>query len=158
VDPEERLQMAVETTLLNNRFSLKLPEEWEDRSVYYLDGPVQDKFSQGIVVVVDHDVGPYDLDQFAERRIRAVERELSGYQELKRGPLTLDKKLPAYEIVFKWCPVEGVKQYKRVVYTLAKGTGYTLSATFTKKSWKIRGGEVDKILKSFSVPEPSPSR
>lgn len=144
--------MAAEANILNNRFALTLPLGWEDKSVYYLDGPAEEKFRHSVVVVVDHDVVPFDLLRFAEMKIRAVERELQGYQELKRGNLILDNRLPAYEIVFKWCPMEGIQQYKRVIYVLANETGFTLSATFTKKSWKVRGGEVDKMLRSFSVP------
>ena len=144
--------MPAEYTIRNNQFSLKHPEGWEDRTVYYIDGPFDNDLRHSIVVVVEHNPVPNDLVRYAELKIRAVEQTLQGYHELKRGMLTLDNQLPAYEIVFKWCPVESIKQYKRVIYVLANDTGYTLSATFTKKTWKIRGGEVDKMLRSFSVP------
>lgn len=144
--------MSNECISVNNRFSIHLPVGWRDKSVCLLEGPVEKEFRHSIVVVVDHDVMPPVLIEYAETGIRAMEEVMMGYQELKRGKLTLDNQLPAYEIVFKWCPVDNINQYKRVVYVLVNETAFTFTATFTKKAWKIRGGEVDKIIKSICVP------
>jgi hypothetical protein len=131
-----------EHTILNNRFAMKVPEEWEDHSYYRFEGPVEDG--------VKHNIIP-GLEQYAEINIKAVGTELQGYHELKRGPVTLDNQVPAYELVYKWSPVKDRQVYQRNIYILINKTGYILTATFSKKTWKTKGVEVDKILKSFNM-------
>lgn len=139
-------------TVINNRFSLKLSEDWKDQSVYRFEGPQEDGIQHAIVVSLENDVEIPSLEKYAELQIRSLETELQGYQELKRGPLVLNNQLPAYELVYKWVPVEDRKVYQRAVWILFNNTGYMISATFSKKTWKIFGPEVDKIIKSFTVP------
>ena len=93
-----------------------------------------------------------DLERYADMQIKALETELQGYHELKRGPVMLSNQLPGYELVYRWCPVENREVYQRAIYILHNETGYILTATFSKKTWKTRGPEVDKILRSFIIP------
>ncbi|MBI3609834.1 MAG: DcrB-related protein [Nitrospirae bacterium] len=150
---EEKNQKPSEYTILNNRFMLKIPPEWEDKTVYAFEGPEEDGIKHIIIVTIQNNVDIPDLTRYAEMGIDAVAKELKGYHELKRGPLKLNNGLPVYEVVYKWCPVEKREVYQRVVYMLKKNTGYILTATFSKKTWKTKGPEVDKILMSFSVME-----
>ena len=92
-----------------------------------------------------------NLEQYAELNIKAVETELQGYQELKRGSVTLDNRVTAYELVYKWTPVKDAQVYQRVIYILINKTGYILTASFSKKTWKVLGPAVNKILMSFRV-------
>lgn len=138
--------------ILNNQFSLAFPEDWKEQSVYRFEGPQEDGIQHAIVVSLENDVEIPSLEKYAELQIRSIETELQGYQELKRGPLVLNNQLPAYELVYKWLPVEDRKVYQRAVWILFNNTGYMISATFSKKTWKIFGPEVDKIIKSFTVP------
>lgn len=138
--------------VLNNRFSFKLPPEWKDQSVYRFEGPVEDGIQHAIIVTIEQDVEVPSLERFAELQIKSLETDLQGYQELKRGPLVLESRIPAYEVVYKWLPVKDRKVYQRAVWVVLNNTGYMLLATFSKKSWKTRGLEVDKILMSFTIP------
>ena len=140
-----------EQTILNNRFSMKFPPEWEDRSYYRFEGPVEDGVKHNIIVTIENNVEVPSLEQYADLNIKAVETELQGYQELKRGPVTLDNRVPAYELVYKWTPVKDRQVYQRVIYILINKTGYILTASFSKKTWKMLGPAVNKILMSFRV-------
>ena len=145
-------QQPGEYMLLNNKFSIKIPEDWKDRSCYKFEGPVEDGVMHNIIVTIENNVEVQNLQQYADLNIKAVEKELQGYHELKRGPVILSSRLPAYELVYKWYPMEDREVYQRVIYVLHKETGYILTATFSKKTWKTKGAEIDKILKSFTVP------
>jgi len=133
----------------NNCFALNLPQGWLDQSVYRFVGPEEDGVQQNIMVTVEHDVVHADLDQYAQINIHAVEQTLQGYHELKRGAITLDSGQTAYEIVYKWTPVKERTVYQRVLYILEGKIGYILTASFSKKTWKTNGPEIDHILKSF---------
>ena len=137
--------------LMNNRFSMKFPGEWEDRSYYRFEGPVEDGIKHSIIVTIENNVDVPELEQYAELNIKALENELQGYQELKRGPVSLENRVPAYELVYKWTPMEGRQVYQRVIYILMNKTGYMLTATFSKKTWKMLGSVVNKILMSFTA-------
>lgn len=139
-------------TILNNMFVLNIPADWKNKSVYKFDGPQDDGIKHNIFVHIENNVEIPDLERYADMQIKAVETELQGYHELKRGKIVLNSRLPAYELVYKWCPVEDREVYQRAIYVLYKKTGYTLTATFSKKTWKTRGTKIDKILKSFTVP------
>ena len=139
-------------TILNNRFLLNIPADWTDKSVYKFDGPQDDGIKHNILVNIENQVDIPDLATYADMQIKAVETELQGYHELKRGRIVLNNRFPAYELVYKWCPVEDREVYQRAIYILNKETGYILTATFSKKTWKTKGAEIDNILKSFTIP------
>ena len=149
---EKKRQERAAHTILNNRFVLQIPQEWEDQTVYRFKGPEEDGINHNILVTIENQVEIPDLQQYADTQIKAVETELQGYHELKRGQIVLNNRFPAYELVYKWCPVEDREVYQRAIYILHKETGYILTATFSKKTWKTKGAEIDKILKSFTVP------
>lgn len=91
-------QQPIEYTILNNRFSMKFPQEWEDHSYYRFEGPVEDGVKHNIIVTIENNVEVPSLEQYADLNIKAVETELQNYQELKRGPVILDNRVPAYEL------------------------------------------------------------
>lgn len=137
--------------VLNNKFSLQIPPDWKDQTIYRFEGPEDDGINHNILVTIENQVEIPDLQRYADMQIKTVENELQGYHELKRGQIVLNNQIPAYELVYKWCPTKDREIYQRAIYILHNGTGYILTATFSKKTWKIRGTEVDKILKSFTI-------
>jgi hypothetical protein len=137
--------------VLNNKFSLQIPPDWKDQTVYRFEGPEEDGIKHNILVTIENQLEISDLQRYADMQIKAVETELQGYHELKRGQIVLNNQLPAYELVYKWCPLKDREVYQRVIYILHNETGYTLTATFSKRTWKIRGTQIDKILKSFTI-------
>jgi hypothetical protein len=92
-----------------------------------------------------------DLERYAQVNIQALENELQGYRALKQGPLTLKNGQPAYEHVYRWSPVADREVYQRVMYVLKNRTGYILTSSFSKKTWKMLGTEIDKIFRSFTT-------
>ena len=148
---EERKQKAVEHRILNNRFVLRIPPDWKDQTVYRFEEPEECGIQHNIIITIENDVGIPDLEKYADMQIKAVETELQGYYKLTRGQIVLNNRLPAYELVYKWCPVEEMEVYQRAIYILHKKTGYIITATFSKKTWKTKGAEIDKILKSFTI-------
>ena len=140
--------------LAHKRFMLDLPADWADRSVYRFEGPLEDGIQQHIAVTIAHDLDITDLEAYAGLQIKALEKELQGYHELKRGPLALGNGLAAFELVYQWCPAETVQLLQRQVWALRNRTGYTLVATFSPNTWKTLGAQVDRIIRSFTIPAP----
>ena len=148
---QNKKQISSNHTILNNRFALHVPETWEDKTVYTFEGPEEDGIRHNIWVTIENNVEVPDLERYAQMNIQATENELQGYRELKQGPLTLTNRQPAYEHVYRWSPVENREVYQRVMYVLKNNTGYILTSTFSKKTWKILGSEIDRIFRSFTT-------
>jgi hypothetical protein len=146
---ENRKQSSVGTTILNNKFALQVPETWQDKTVYTFEGPEEDGVRHNILVTIENNVEVPDLEQYAQMNIQATETALQGYCELKRGPIALNNRQTAYELVYRWSPVGDREVYQRVMYVLHNKTGYILTATFSKKTWKMLGTELDKIFRNF---------
>ena len=152
-DSPQKEKNSSELLLLNNKFAMNLPPDWEDHSYYRFEGPVEDGIKHNILVTIENNVEVPGVEQYADLNIKGVENELQGYQELKRGPVLLNNRMPAYELIYKWTPVEERQVYQRVIYVLTNKTGYILTSTYSKKTWKILGPHINKILMSFRVTE-----
>jgi hypothetical protein len=149
--PQNKKQISSKHTILNNRFALQFPGTWEDKSVYTFEGPEEDGIRHNIWVTIENNVEVPDLERYAQMNIQAMENELQGYHGLKQGSLTLKNRHPAYEHVYRWSPVENREVYQRVMYVLKNNTGYILTSTFSKKTWKLLGSEIDRIFRSFTT-------
>lgn len=148
---EDKNQQPSGYVIFNNKFAMKFTPGWEDRSYYRFEGPVEDGIKHTILVSIENNVEVPNLEQYADLNMKAIAAELQGYQELKLGRVTLDSRVPAYELVYKWTPIKDRQVYQRVIYILLNKTGYILTATFSKKTWKMLGSEINKILMSFKV-------
>ena len=143
-------------TYRGNVFTINQPEEWQDETVYTLTGPIEDGIKHNVLINVEHNVEVDSVAEHADRQIETLTAQLQGCRFLKRGEIRLNNGLEAYEAVFRWYPADEVRLYQRQVYVLLENTAYTLTSTFTKKSRKIIGPEVDRIMMSFR-PEPFPA-
>lgn len=132
-----------------NGFTIDLPEEWQDETVYALTGTTEDGIQHNVLINVEQNVETGSVAEYADRQIETLTTQLQGCRLLKRGETLLSNGLEAYEVIFRWCPAEEVMLYQRQIYALFENTAYTLTTTFTKRSRKTMGPEVDRIIMSF---------
>ena len=69
---------------------------------------------------------------------------------LKKEPVALESGLPAYRALFVWYPAEDMKVYQEQLYVLHDGVGYRLTATFSRKSRKLLGPQIERIMLGFT--------
>lgn len=146
---------------LANTFMLGLAEDWQDRTLHIIAGPVTDDMQHSILVDVEPEVGTDDLVDYADWQVKALEEDLKGCRLLLQEPIQLANGLPAYRAIFCWYPAEDVRIYQEQVYVLHENTGYKLTASFTKKTRKTLGPQVERMMLSFSPGAPavqSPAR
>ena len=141
-----------------NGFSLRLYESWHDKTLYTIAGPVTDGIQHNIIISLNPDVGTDNLRDYADWNIASVTGELKGCRLLLQTPVTLANGLPAYKAVFCWYPTEELRIYQEQIYVLAGTTGYNLTASFTKKTRKILGPNVERMMLSFEPVDPSSLR
>ena len=137
----------------DSRFSMKMSSEWVDQtSFYYIEGPEDDGIKHHIRVQIEEEFEEADIKEFAEMKIKNLSNTLQTYQELKQGPVRLNNKpIPAYEVVYKWKVQDKREVYQRMMYVLSKKTAFILTATFSEKTFKRLGPQVEMIFKSFGL-------
>lgn len=136
-----------------NTFTLGLPEGWRDRTVYILGGPVTDGIQHNVTITVDYEPAPDRLADFAEMYVRTLEEELRSCRLLHRLDVQLESGIPAHRAIFVWYPDESLRLYQEQIYVLHGDTGFVLTASFTKKTRRTLGPEVERMMLSFS-PDP----
>lgn len=133
-----------------NDFKLDLLEDWEDKTIYTLTGPVTDGIQHNVIINVDRNIEADSLQEFAEWQIKSLEEELKGCTLLKRGETKLTNGTDAYEAIFKWYPVEDVCIYQHQIYVLIEKVAYKMTASFTKKTRQTIGPAVVRMMLSFN--------
>ena len=137
-------------------FALALPVDgWKDLTVFLLTGPVEDGLQHQVTVTVDPGVPPVSLDEYAAGRRAQLESTLQGCRILLDDVVALDSGLPAARLVYRWWPSDARRVYQEQLHLLAPAadgtqTGYTLTATFTKKTRRTLGPAVERLMRSFS--------
>jgi hypothetical protein len=133
-----------------DRFQITLPNGWEDETIFSYKGPDDSGVQHRITLVIDRATDAASPEEFARPRIDTVMATLQGAEILKEEPKELASGIPGYEVVYKWIPVGSAARFVRNVYLLADGAGYTFSGTFSKKTLKTIGVEMDRMIESFA--------
>lgn len=133
-----------------NCFTLNLYNEWKDKTIYTVSGPVSDGIQHNIIVTVDYEAKYDSVVDFAEWQIKTLEDNLKGCLLLKKGNKVLQNRMPAYEAIFRWYPTDKLKLYQHQIYILHETTGFQLTSSFTKKTRKMFGPAVERMMLSFN--------
>jgi len=138
-----------------NGFTVDQLEDWQDKTLYTITGPVTDGIQHNVVITVDKEV-PFDtLIEYADWQIKTLETELKSCTLLKKGETKLTNGTDAYEAIFKWYPTDELRIYQQQIFVLIEKTAYKLTASFTKKTRKTLGPQVERMMLSFNpVPKP----
>lgn len=134
-----------------DQFSFNLLEDWQDKTIFTLTGPVTDGIQHNVLINVDPDV-PFDtVEEYAAWQIKTLEDELKGCILLKEGKLKLDNNMDAYEAIFSWYPTNELRIYQHQIYVLQDKTAYKMTASFTKKTRQTIGPSVIRMMLSFDI-------
>lgn len=133
-----------------DRFKMNLYKDWKDKTIYTIEGPVTDGIRHNIIITIDNDAKYDSVIDYAEWQIRILEDNLKGCILLKKGTTYLHNGSPAYEAVFKWLPTDQLRLYQHQIFILIDGIGYQLTSSFTKKSRKMIGPQVLRMMLSFT--------
>ncbi len=130
-------------------FVMGIGEDWRDQTIHVLAGPVTDGIQHNITVTMSADLPEMPLVDFADLQMQALEEQLKGCRLLLREPIHLDGGVPAYRAIFVWWPAEERRLYQEQIYVLHGTRGYILTATFTRKTRKTLGPQVERMMRSF---------
>ena len=133
-----------------NGFTVNQLEEWEDKTIYTIIGPVIDGIQHNVLITVDREHSFENLTDYAEWQIKTLEEELKGCTLLKKGETKLANGSEAFEAIFSWYPLDDYRIYQHQVYTFHDKTAYKLTASFTKKTRQTIGPAILRMMLSFN--------
>ncbi|HKB86595.1 MAG TPA: DcrB-related protein [Ignavibacteriaceae bacterium] len=133
-----------------NGFTVNQLEEWEDKTIYTITGPVTDGIQHNVIITVDNENTIDNLQDYAEWQIKTLEEELKGCTLLKKGETELTNGAEAYEAIFSWYPLDDYRIYQHQVYTFHEKKAYKLTASFTKKTRQTIGPAIVRMMLSFN--------
>jgi hypothetical protein len=137
-------------TFRGNGFTVDQLEEWTDKTIYTITGPVTDGIQHNVIINVDHENAYETLTDYAEWQIKTLEEELKGCTLLKKGETQLTNGTEAYEAIFSWYPLDDFKIYQHQIYVLIDNIAYKLTASFTKKTRQTIGPAIVRMMLSFN--------
>lgn len=132
-----------------NQFSINLYEGWEDKTIFIISGPVSGGVQHNITINPDPGVQTNNLLDYADVQVLSLEAELKSCRILKREMIQLNSGMPAYRVIFRWYPTDELRVYQEQIYVLHEKNGYKLTATFTRKTRKTLGPQVERMMLSF---------
>ena len=133
-----------------NGFTVNQLEEWEDKTIYTITGPVTDGIQHNVIITVDNENSIDNLQDYAEWHIKTLEEELKGCTLLKKGETELKNGSEAYEAIFSWYPLDDYRIYQHQIYTFHEKKAYKLTASFTKKTRQTIGPAIVRMMLSFN--------
>lgn len=133
-----------------NGFTLNQLEDWEDKTIYTLTGPVTDGIQHNVIINVDKETEYGTLEEFAEGQIKSLEEELKGCTLLKKGETKLTNGTPAYEAIFSWYPTDELRIYQHQIFTIIENVAFKMTASFTKKTRQTIGPAVVRMMLSLN--------
>ncbi len=139
-----------EKTFRANDFTINIYDGWEDKTIYTLTGPVTDGIQHNIIVNIEPDVQVDSLESYVDWQVRSLEEQLKACRLLLKQPVSLANGLPAYRAVFSWYPTDFLRIYQEQIFLLSGSTAYKLTASFTKKTRKTLGPQVERMMLSFN--------
>ncbi|MCX6827646.1 MAG: DcrB-related protein [candidate division Zixibacteria bacterium] len=135
--------------MANNYFNIELPDGWQDQTIYTYMGPEDNGIRHILTLIIDKDIDRMELADFARERIDALSETLQSVEILKDEEKTIPNGRTVHEFVYKWVPVDGQIVFRKNIFMVIDGVGYTFAGNFTKKTIKTIGSEVDQIINSF---------
>ena len=148
---QKETERPIEQPLIyqGNGFTIKQPEGWQDKTIHTLLGPIKSDVQHNIIITVEENVTCNSVSDYADIQITALEQQLMGCHLLKREEITLANGKPAYKVIFRWDPSDQFPIYQEQVFVLNDGKAYKITTSFSRKTRKTMGPEIDRIIMSF---------
>ena len=138
--------MVTLTNIMTDRLAFKLPDGWQDETIYRFKGPDDGDTQHVVSLVVDRHAGDVSLEQYARDRIDMTLLTLQPSEALKDETTTLGDGQSAYEAIIKWVPVDGEVIFRKMIFVVHNGVGYYLSGNFTKKTIKTVALDMNRLM------------
>lgn len=134
----------------NNQFSITLPDEWKDTTVFTFQGPHDSGVQHNLVLVIDTEIDKkMDVATYAKLQLDQSKIVLPGFEMVNEKEKTMPSGILAYEVVYKYIPADDMIIFQKQLFIINKEKAYSFTSSYSKKTLKTIAHEVDEIIASF---------
>ena len=134
----------------NDQFSITLPDEWKDTTVFTFQGPHDSGVQHNLVLVIDSEVDKnMKVETYAKMQLDQSKIVLPGFELINEKEKTMVSGIAAYEVVYKYIPADEMVLFQKQVFMIIQGRAYSFTSSFSEKTLKTIANEADKIIESF---------
>lgn len=134
----------------NHQFSIALPNEWKDNTVFTFQGPNTSGIQHNLIITVDTEFDKtLDTATYARLQFNQSKDSLPGFKLIKKQKKQFSNEIRAYEILYKYNPSDGVSIFQKQLYLILEEKAYTFTSSYSKKTLNTVAKDVDKIIISF---------
>jgi hypothetical protein len=126
----------------NHQFLISLPGAWQVGTIHVFQGPEEEGLSHQILLQIDDKPDSNDLEAYARPRIDARIAAQPDFETLQDEAISLPDGSPAHAWVAKFASSGDQVYFQRHLYLVRNGRAFTLSGTFTKKTFKTLGADM----------------
>lgn len=137
-----------------DQFTIDLRSDWQNETVYRLEGPTKDGQQHVIQINVEPDVSAGTVADYARPRLNQQKEMRTEGSILEQALTQLDNGMPAYHAVLSSTGTDDERQYQEAMYVLHNEIGYRLSATYTRPTHPSVGNTIRRIFRSFEPQRP----
>ncbi len=136
--------------LTNNGWNGELPEDWEDRSMITLTGPVDDDgFMANIVVTRDKIDANLSIEEYAQIQREAMDNEIPNVEVLDERATTLHGK-PAFQRLQKFS-IEDQSIQQVQTFVLGNATVFVITGTSSVETFNNSIQAFKAFTESFEL-------
>lgn len=133
----------------DRNFKFNLPSGWNDQTVYHFKGPDLDGKDHTVTMTIDRNPQVDNIGEFASMRTSPILNSLQGVEVMKNEETTIEYGNPSWEFVYKWVLSDDIKLIIKNVYVFKNGMGFSFDCEFSKKSYKLLGGQMKSLIDSL---------
>jgi hypothetical protein len=136
-------------TFHGNGFSLEIPENWTDLTIYTFRGPRLRKFEPIACVQTEPGAGFADAESYATARLPLALRAASGGRLLRRQSVPLGSTAEGVAAEIRWAPSREATYFQRLLYAVFEDCGFVMSANLTPHARAAIAPTLNKLFASF---------
>jgi len=135
----------------NRALQIELPDGWEDQTVHFFMGPEESGMQHTLTVMVDPAPDTRDLAEYSERYTPRWVEALPNSELLSDQPQQLEGGSSCWSVVCKSIPAERQILLHKRWYLLVNKTGFICTASFTKRTIKTIGVDVERTVAGLAA-------
>ena len=130
-------------------FSIDIPEDWNDCTVYAFRGPAIRDFEPVLCVQVEPEAAFASAEDFANARLPLALRGASGGRLMRRGTIPLGSTHQGVFAEIRWAPVKGQAFVQRLLYSVFEERAFVVSCNLTRHARAAAGRSIHEVFRSF---------
>lgn len=135
---------------LTGKFSLDVPDDWQDRSIFsFVAGSAPSEFAPNVVITREQIDAETSIEDYANRQFNITQAEVQGLQIIDRITTYINN-LPAVQTI-QTISAHGLNLQQLQTFVLAEAEIFIITCTTTAAAFNQNLPNFKKVVESFRL-------